>query len=103
MATAFGMGDASRARTLFEDAGFESVTITPRELVVVFPSRKELVRRTVESLAGVLPELVVLDEVERRELVRAIDEDAGTKLNGHTWGLGIAAPMSAYLIEARAR
>jgi ubiquinone/menaquinone biosynthesis C-methylase UbiE len=101
LATAFSLGDARMVRALFEDAGFDPVTITPRELVVVFPSRAAFVHRLVESLTGVAPELAGLDTVAQAELARAIDDDVGAALAAHRWGAGIAASMSAHLIEAR--
>jgi hypothetical protein len=77
------------------------VTVTSRELVVVFPSRAELARRMVESVAHVAPELAGLDSLQRAELVRAINDDARRILQAHTWGGGIAFPMAAHFIQAR--
>jgi hypothetical protein len=51
LATAFGLGDVCEVGRLFESAGFNKVTVTDRELVVVFPSRAEFARRMVESVA----------------------------------------------------
>ena len=103
LATAFSLGDVRMVRALFEDTGFHPVTITPRELVVVFPSRAAFVHRIVESLSGVTPELAGPDATDQAELARAIDDDVGATLAAHTWGAGIAASMSAHLIQARAR
>jgi ubiquinone/menaquinone biosynthesis C-methylase UbiE len=102
LATAFGLGDAGEARGVFESAGFAEVTVTGRQLVVVFPSRAELARRIIESVAHVVPELAGLDSVQRAELARAIDDDARGILQAHAWGGGIACPMAAHLIQARA-
>ena len=102
LATAFGLGDACEVGMLFESVGFAEVTVTSRELVVVFPSRAEFVRRMVESVAHVVPELAGLDALERAELASAIDEDASVTLQTYTWGGGLACPMAAHLIQARA-
>lgn len=101
LATAFGLGDAGEVGRLFESAGFADVTITGRELVVVFPSRSEFVRRMVESLTQVVPELAGLDSLQRAELTSAINEDARVSLQLHAWGAGLACPMTAHLIQAR--
>ena len=101
LATAFGLGDAGEVGRLFESAGFTDVTITGRELVVVFPSRAEFVRRMVESVAHVVPELAGLDSLQRAELASAINEDARATLQLHAWGGGLACPMAAHLIQAR--
>jgi ubiquinone/menaquinone biosynthesis C-methylase UbiE len=101
LATAFGLGDACEVGKLFESAGFADVTVTGRELVVVFPSRAEFARRMVESVAQVVPELAGLDSLQRAELASAIDEDLLVALQLHAWGGGLACPMAAHLIEAR--
>jgi ubiquinone/menaquinone biosynthesis C-methylase UbiE len=101
LATAFGLGDACEVGRLFEAAGFADVTVTGRELVVVFPSRAEFVRRMVESVAHVAPELAALDSLQRAELVSAIDEDTRETLQLHAWGGGLACPMAVHLIQAR--
>ena len=101
LATAFGLGDAAEVGRLFESAGFADVTVTGRELVVVFPSRAQFVRRLVESVAHVAPELAGLDSSQRAELASAINEDAGMTLQFHAWGQGLACPMAAHLIQAR--
>ena len=101
LATAFGLGDAREVGRLFESAGFADVTVTGRELVVVFPSRAEFARRMVESVAHVVPELAGLDPVHRAELASAIDEDARETLQSHAWGGGLACPMAVHLIQAR--
>jgi ubiquinone/menaquinone biosynthesis C-methylase UbiE len=100
LATAFGLGNACEVGRLFESAGFADVTVTGRELVVVFPSRAEFARRMVESVAHVVPELAGLDALQRAELARAIEEDARVTLQSHAWGGGVACPMAAYLIQA---
>lgn len=102
LATAFGLGDPAEVRTLFEAAGFVDITVTGRELVVVFPSRAEFVRRMVESVAHVVPELAGLDSGQRAELASAIDADARMTLQSHAWGGGLACPMAAHLIQVRA-
>ena len=102
LGTAFGLGDAGEARRLFESAGFAEVTVTGRELVVVFPSRAELARRLIESVAHVVPELAGLDSSQRAELARAIDDDTRGTLQTHAWGGGIACPMAVHFIQARA-
>jgi ubiquinone/menaquinone biosynthesis C-methylase UbiE len=99
MAMPFSLGDAGAVQTLFELAGFAEVAITPRMLVVVFPSRAQYVRRNIESLSAVVPELGAMDGAERTALARKIDEDAGAVLGAHAWGDGIAIPMSAHLIQ----
>ena len=86
---------------LFELAGFAEVTVTGRELVVVFPSRAEFARRMVESVAHVVPELAGLDPLQRAELASAIDEDTRATLQLHAWGGGLACPMAVHLIQAR--
>ena len=101
LATAFGLGDAGEVGRMFESAGFANVTVTCRELVVVFPSRSEFVRRLVESVAQVVPELAGLDSVQRAELASAINDDARVTLQMHAWGEGLACPMAAHLIQAR--
>jgi ubiquinone/menaquinone biosynthesis C-methylase UbiE len=101
LATAFGLGEACEVESLFESAGFTDVTVTGRELVVVFPSRTEFARRMVESVAHVVPELAGLDSLQRAELVSAINEDARMTLQLHAWGGGLACPMAAHLIQAR--
>ena len=100
LATAFGLGDVCEVGRLFESAGFNNVTVTDRELVVVFPSRAEFARRMVESVAHVVPELAGLDSMQRAELASAIDEVARMILQLHAWGGGLACPMAAHLIQA---
>ena len=100
LATAFGLGDAGEVGRLFESAGFADVTVTGRELVVVFPSRVDFTRRMVESVAHVVPELAGLDSSQRAELACAIDEDARMTLQLHAWGGGLACPMAVHLIQA---
>ena len=100
MAMPFSLGDAGEVRTLFETAGFAEVTLTSRALVIVFPSRTQYVRRNLESLAAVVPELGEMDVAERTALAQAIGEDAGPELAAHAWSEGIAVPMSAHLIQA---
>jgi ubiquinone/menaquinone biosynthesis C-methylase UbiE len=100
LATAFGLGDAAKLGKLFESAGFADVTVTGRELVVVFPSRAEFARRMVESVAHVVPELAGLDSWQRAELASAINEDAHMTLQSHAWGGGLACPMAVHLIQA---
>jgi ubiquinone/menaquinone biosynthesis C-methylase UbiE len=102
LATAFGLGDACEVGRLFEAAGFADVTVTGRELVVVFPSRAEFARRMIESVAHVVPELAGLDSLQRAELASAIDEDARMTLQLHALGGGLACPMAVHLIQARA-
>ena len=102
LATAFGLGDADEVARLFESAGFADVSVTGRELVVVFPSRADFTRRMVESVAHIVPELTGLDSLQRAELARAIDDDAGLTLQLHAWGGGLACPMAVHLIQARA-
>ena len=99
MAMPFSLGDAGAVQTLVEIADFAEVAITPRTLVVVFPSRAQYVRRNIESLSAVVPELGAMDGAERTALARTIDEDAGAVLGAHAWGDGIAIPMSAHLIR----
>jgi ubiquinone/menaquinone biosynthesis C-methylase UbiE len=101
LATAFGLGDACAVGRLFESAGFADVTVTGRELVVVFPSRSEFTRRMIESVAHVVPELAGLDSLQRAELASAIGEDVHMTLQMHAWGGGLACPMAAHLIQAR--
>ncbi|HLL50516.1 MAG TPA: methyltransferase domain-containing protein [Thermomicrobiales bacterium] len=101
LATAFGLGDATEVGRLFESAGFADVTIIGRDLVVVFPSRAAFVRRMVESVAHVVPELAGLDWLRRAELAIAINEDVGAILQSHAWGAGLACPMAVHLIQAR--
>jgi ubiquinone/menaquinone biosynthesis C-methylase UbiE len=101
LATAFGLGEACEVESLFESAGFTDVTVTGRELVVVFPSRAEFARRMVESVAHVVPELAELDALQRAELASSIDEDTRMSLQLHAWGGGLACPMAAHLIQAR--
>jgi hypothetical protein len=101
LATAFGLGDAGEVRELFEVAGFTDVTVTGRRLVVIFPSRAELARRMIESVAHVVPELAGLDSWQRADLARAIDDDARGTLQSHAWGGGIACPMAVHVIQAR--
>ena len=101
LATAFGLGDACEIGRLFEAAGFADVTITDRELVVVFPSRAEFARRMVESVAHVVPELAGLDALQRAELASAIDADARMTLQSYAWGGGLASPMAAHFIQVR--
>ena len=101
LATAFGLGDACEVGTLFEAAGFADVTVTDRELVVVFPSRAEVAHRMIESVAHVVPELAGLDALQRAELASAIDADARLSLKSYAWGGGLACPMAAHLIQAR--
>jgi ubiquinone/menaquinone biosynthesis C-methylase UbiE len=101
LATAFGLGDACEVGRLFESAGFADVTVTGRELVVVFPSRAEFARRMIESVAHVVPELAGLDSLKRAELASAIDEDARVTLQSHALGGGLACPMAVHLIRAR--
>ena len=101
MATAYGLGDGREVGRLFEAAGFADVTVTGRELVVVFPSRAEFARRMIESVAHVVPELAGLDSLQRAELASAIDEDARVTLQSHAWGVGLACPMAVHLIQAR--
>ena len=100
LATAFSLGDAAEVGKLFESAGFADVTIMGRELVVVFPSRAEFVRRMIESVAHVVPELAGLDALQRAELASAINEDACATLQSHAWGAGLACPMAVHLIQA---
>lgn len=100
IAMPFSLGDAGEVREMFETAGFAQVTLTPRALVMVFPSRTQYVRRNIESLSAIVPELADMDVAERTALARAIDEDAGAVLSAHAWGEGIAVPMSAQLIQA---
>ena len=100
LATAFCFGDADQVGALFEAAGFADVTVSGRELVVVFPSRAEFVRRTVESLALVAPELTGFTAAQRTELARGIDEDTRDALDLHAWDGGLACPMAAHLIQA---
>lgn len=102
LATAFGLGDACEVGRLFEAAGFADVTVTGRELIVVFPSRAEFARRMIESVAHVVPELAGLDSLHRAELARAIDEDARMTLQLHAWGGGLACPMAVHVIQAHA-
>ncbi len=102
LATAFGLSDACAVGRLFESVGFADVTVTGRELVVVFPSRSEFTRRMIESVAQVVPELAGLNSLQRAELARAIDEDAHRTLQMHAWGGGLACPMAAHLVQARA-
>ena len=100
LATAFGLGDAGELEELFASAGFADIAVMGRELVVVFPSRAELARRMIESVAHVVPELAGLDSVQRAELARAIDDDARGTLQTHAWGGGLACPMAVHLIQA---
>jgi hypothetical protein len=58
------------------------------------------VRRMVESVAYLAPELAGLDSLQRAELARAIDEDARMTLQSHAWGGGLACPMAVHLIQA---
>lgn len=101
MAAAFGLGDAGEAGSLFEAAGFAEVAVVPRQLVIVFPSREQYVRRVIEAVAQILPELAGLDAAGRAALVGAIEEDAGESLRTHAWGHGIAVPKAANLVTAR--
>ena len=101
LATAFGLGEAGEVRGLLEAAGFAEVAVAVRELVVVFPSRVEFVRRMVESLAAVVPELADLGTDGLAALARAIAHDADAALRAHGRGKGIAAPMTAHLVGAR--
>ena len=98
---AAGGGRAGEVGRLFESAGFTDVTVTGRELLVVFPSRAEFARRMVESVAHVVPELAGLDAFQRTELASAIDEDARVTLQMHAWGGGLACPMAVHLVQAR--
>jgi ubiquinone/menaquinone biosynthesis C-methylase UbiE len=102
LATAFGLSDAGEIGRLFEAAGFADVTVTGRQLVVVFPSRAEFARRMIESVAHVVPELAGLDPWQRAELASAIDEDTRLTLQSHAWGGGLACPMAVHLIQAHA-
>jgi ubiquinone/menaquinone biosynthesis C-methylase UbiE len=101
LSTAFGLGEAGEVERLFESAGFAAVTVTSRELVVVFPSRAEFVHRTVESVAHIVPELAGLDAAQRAELARAIDDEAREDLQFHTWGGGVVCPMAVHLIRVQ--
>jgi ubiquinone/menaquinone biosynthesis C-methylase UbiE len=100
LATAFGLGDACEIGRLFESAGLANVTVTARELMVVFPSRAEFACRLVEGVAHVVPELAGLDALQRAELARAIDADARMTLQTYAWGAGLACPMAAHVIQA---
>jgi ubiquinone/menaquinone biosynthesis C-methylase UbiE len=100
MAMPFSLGDPGEVQNLFETAGFTEVTLIPRTLVIVFPSRAQYVRRNIESLAAVVPTLAGMDVAERTALAHTIDEDAGAVLGAHAWGEGLAVPMSAHLIRA---
>jgi hypothetical protein len=102
LATAFGLGEAGEVGRVFAAAGFADVTVTGRELLVVFPSRAEVARRMLESVAHIVPELAGLDAWQRAELAHAIDEAAHETLRSHAWGNGLACPMAVHLIQARA-
>jgi ubiquinone/menaquinone biosynthesis C-methylase UbiE len=92
MAMPFSLGNASEVQELFETAGFAEVAITPRALVIVFPSGAQYVRRNIESLAAVVPVLANMAMTGRTELAQTITEDAGAVLAEQAWGEGIAVP-----------
>jgi len=102
LGAAFALGDAGEARALLAAAGFVDVSVTPRELVVVYPSRGEFVRRAMAAAAQILPDLAALDDAGRAALAREVEAEAAADLAGFAWGDGIAVPMAAHLAAGRA-
>ena len=102
LAGPFTQGDPEGLREQLTTAGFTELSVTPRELVVVFPSRAQYVRRAIESMAQMLPELAAMNVAERAELARGIEEEVAANLGPFAWGDGIAAPMAANLAAGRA-
>jgi SAM-dependent methyltransferase len=99
LATAYCLHDKDEVGALFAAARLPDVTITGRELNIVFPSRAEFVQRMVESVAHIAPELAGLGATQRAELACGITLDVRETLQSHAWGGGIACPMAANFIQ----
>jgi hypothetical protein len=75
LARPFTQGDAEGLREQLAGADFTKVSVTPRELVMVFPSRWQFVRRAIKSKSQMLPELAAMNAAERAERARGIEEE----------------------------
>jgi ubiquinone/menaquinone biosynthesis C-methylase UbiE len=102
LAGPYGQGDPQELREHLTEAGFTRVSVTPRELIVVFPSRGQFVRQAIESRAQLVPELAAMNAAERADLARGIEEEVAAALVPFAWGDGIAAPMATNLAAGRA-
>ena len=96
VATPFTLGEADTIRQLMADAGFGDIQVTSESQVVRFPSADSFMSLTLLAAAAFMP-TVAEDSEAQRDLIQAVEGEAGGVVRQYEDSDGLSFPMHAHI------
>ena len=96
----FVLGEPGVLQNLLTEAGFGRVDVSEQTCEIRFATPENFVARNLQASAAAIPVLTVMDETERADLARRMQDDMGELLKANIQGDMLVTHLSGWIGEA---